>query len=120
MKRIMGITLMLILIATAAHAGVIGTVKGWFSAFSWQAAGYILTGLLGVGVLATKREWVSAILIAIANCVIGLAEAFKAAGLALADGKVDGDELKGIWKEMTDVPTLFREVITVFKGKGNG
>ena len=120
MKRIIGVFGLFMLYSCTAHAGIFDVVKGWAGSFSWTAVGYVVTGLLGIGILAKKREWVSVVLLVVANLGIGVFEILKVAGLSLADGKVEGDELKAIWEEMTDIPTLWKEVVTVFKGKVNG
>jgi len=122
-NRIAGIFLVLLAVmicfATVAIAGPIDAVKGFLGTFSVKALGLIITGLISIGVIATKRHWIAGIFVAVGNLCIGVGQIPLAIGAALADGKVDGDELKNVWDEMTDVPTLVKQVVTVFKGNKN-
>ena len=114
---ILVMVLLMICFAVPAYAGPLGAVKGWFGAFSLKAVALILTGVLGIGVLATKREWIAAIFLACGNLLIGVGEFIAYGGTMLADGKIEPDEITRLRAEMTDIPTLFGQVMTVFRGR---
>jgi hypothetical protein len=90
MKRIMTILFILSTVAffaTTAEAGVLDTIKQFGGSVGWTVVALILTGLIGLGGIATHAKWFSGICIAVGTL-------FTDFGLALQDGKIESAELK--------------------------
>lgn len=95
---------LIISVTSPVYAGVMDTVKGWFS---WGAVGLILTGLLGLGTVVKYTSFGSRLCIA-------LGELFTSIGIGLSDGKISGEELQ-------DWLADYRELVATIKaGWKNG
>lgn len=106
-----------IMFSTNAFAFGIGDVKSWFGGVSLQVVAYIVTAILGIGVIAKKREWIAAILISVGALLKGIGDIPTIIGIAIADGKIDPEEIKNIKNEVSDIPALVKSVVACFKGK---
>lgn len=119
MKRIMPLFFMLMLCATAAHAGVIDKVKDWVS-------GELVAMLLGIASLGFSA-WLKVLHNKNAN-VIGkisqtsteTGEFLVAVGKATADPNVTKEELSAVFKEGADVVNIYRKTPPKYTtGPGN-
>jgi len=117
MKRILTITFVLLLVATSAYAFGWGGFTEFIKGAGWGTAAILLTTLIGVAGLATRAKWASVLLIAIGALLHGIADIPTVIGIALQNGKVEGDELKKVWAEMTDVSALLSAFLTAIKTK---
>ena len=98
MKRtvtVFTVVLPVVLAAGMAYAGTLDKVKDWFT---WNAAAYIITGLLAVGVIGE-----SVILGKIIRTLKEGGEFLTVLGDAVEDRKLGSDELNTIAKEARDV-----------------
>lgn len=93
MKRFIGFTLMFVLIATAAYAGVLDSVKTWLSG---TAIALILTGLLAIGIIAKYTDWISGIFVAVGWFLVTV-------GNATSDKKITKEELADMKAKWTAI-----------------
>jgi uncharacterized membrane protein len=70
--------------------------------FTWKVAAGIITFILGIAAIAKYTDVIS-------RSCIAVGALFTDAGLALADGKVDSDELKKVKDDFIAVKNLFKK-----------
>jgi len=96
--------LSLLIVTVPAYAGVLEAVKGWFG---WQAAAYILTGIVAIGAIGKYTDVGSVV-------CLNIGTFFTNVGLALADRKVTKEELLRAKADFTAI------IATVKAAKKNG
>jgi len=97
----------IILCAGVCYAGVLDTVKNWMSG---NVIAYILTGILSLSIIAG-----SLLFSKIIKTLQEAGEFMTVLGTALADRKVNADEIKSILKEAKDVFSIWSKTPDKYK-----
>lgn len=119
MKRFFPVFTVLMVYATAAYAGVFGSVKDWVSG---ELIGAVLGGaalIISVFLKRNMKEQENAIK-KVSRTSTEVGELFIAIGNATSDPNVTKEELAAIFKEGADVVNLFRKTPPKYQtGQGN-
>jgi hypothetical protein len=112
--------LVMALAVTPAAAFGLSTVTGWLKTGGWTAAALMGTAIIALLGLATRAQWLSALLLAVEVAFAAVGGVFGSLGLMLQDGKIEASELKTCRDAFGTLKTKIKAVVTVFKGGSSG